>query len=92
VESFATELAPGDRLWFLNVFYAGGTAARDITSAEVVAEIGARGVAAEAAPTREWLVARLAAEAKEGDLILVMGARDPSLTGLAKALLASLAQ
>lgn len=92
VESFAAELAPEDRLWFLEIFYAGGTAARDITSAEVVAEIAARGVAAEAAPTREWLVARLAAEARKGDLILVMGARDPSLTDLAKALLASLAQ
>ena len=87
VDAFAAELAPRDRLWFLDVFYAGGTASRDITSAEVVAEIAARGVAAEAAPTREGLVARLAAEAEAGDLILVMGARDPSLTGFAKAVL-----
>jgi UDP-N-acetylmuramate--alanine ligase len=90
VEAFATELAPEDRLWFLEVFYAGGTASKDITSAEVVAEIAARGVAAEAAPTREWLVARLAAEAREGDLILVMGARDPSLTEFARAIIESL--
>lgn len=90
VEAFAAELAPEDRLWFLEVFYAGGTASKDITSAEVVAEIAARGVAAEAAPTREWLVARLAAEAREGDLILVMGARDPSLTEFARAIIESL--
>nr|WP_275975651.1 L,D-transpeptidase family protein [Geothrix terrae] len=90
VETFATELAPQDRLWFLDVFYAGGTAARDITSAEVVAEIAARGAAAQAAPSREWLVERLATEAKAGDLILVMGARDPSLTDLARAILAAL--
>jgi len=69
------------------VFYAGGTAARDISSGEVIADLVARGVAAEVAPTRPWLVDRLAAEAKAGDLILVMGARDPSLTDLAKALL-----
>jgi len=87
VEAFAAELAPQDRLWFLEVFYAGGTAARDIASAEVVADIAGRGVAAEVAPTREWLVARLAAEARAGDLILVMGARDPSLTDFAKAVL-----
>jgi UDP-N-acetylmuramate--alanine ligase len=87
VEAFAAELNPQDRLWFLGVFYAGGTAARDITSAEVVWDLVARGVAAEFAPSREWLVARLASEAKEGDLILVMGARDPSLTELAKAIL-----
>ncbi|MCM2250272.1 MAG: L,D-transpeptidase family protein [Geothrix sp.] len=84
VETFAAELAPVDRLWFLDVFYAGGTAAKDISSGEVVADIAAQGVAAEHAPSREWLVARLAAEAKEGDLILVMGARDPSLTTLAE--------
>ena len=90
VEAFATELAAHDRLWFLDVFYAGGTAARDITSAEVIADIAARGVAAELAPSRDWLVDRLAAEAKAGDLILLMGARDPSLTDLAKAILAAL--
>ena len=87
VETFATELAPGDQLWFLDVFYAGGTAARDISSAEVIADIAARGPAAEHAPSRDWLVARLAAEARAGDLVLVMGARDPSLTDLAAAIL-----
>ncbi|BDU68952.1 hypothetical protein GETHOR_10530 [Geothrix oryzae] len=92
VESFAAELAPGDRLWFLEVFYAGGTAARDISSAEVVADLAARGVAAEHAPTREWLVDRLVAEAGPGDLILVMGARDPSLTDLAFTLLQGLSE
>ena len=87
VETFATELQAEDRLWFLDVFYAGGTAARDIGSAEVIADIAARGTAAEHAPSRAWLVERLAAEAKEGDLVLVMGARDPSLTQLAKSIL-----
>ncbi|MDR3684463.1 MAG: L,D-transpeptidase family protein [Geothrix sp.] len=90
VEAFAAELAPRDRLWFLDVFYAGGTASRDITSAEVVAEIAARGGGAEFAPSRDGLVERLAAEAKAGDLILVMGARDPSLTELARAILEAL--
>ena len=90
VETFAAELGPTDRLWFLDVFYAGGTAARDISSAEVIAGIARCGVAAEVAPTRGGLVARLAAEAEEGDLILVMGARDPSLTDLAKAILDAL--
>jgi len=87
VAAFAAELAPTDRLWFLEVFYAGGTAARDISSADVIGDLQARGVAAEFAPTWEWLVVRLAGEAKSGDIILVMGARDPSLTDLAKVLL-----
>jgi UDP-N-acetylmuramate--alanine ligase len=87
VDAFARELESRDRLWFLDVFYAGGTAARDISSAEVIADIALCGVAAELAPSREWLVARLAAEARAGDLILVMGARDPSLSELAKDIL-----
>jgi UDP-N-acetylmuramate--alanine ligase len=90
VAVFVAELKPEDRLWFLDVFYAGGTASRDITSGEVIQEIAGCGVAAELAPSREWLVERLAVEAVEGDLILLMGARDPSLQDLAKALLAGL--
>jgi len=91
VATFAAELGPRDRLWMLEIFYAGGSATRDISSADVVAEINQRGVQARFAPSREALVAELAAEAREGDLILVMGARDPSLTGLARDILAALA-
>ncbi len=87
VEAFARELHPQDRLWFLDVFYAGGTAAKDISSAEVIAEIASLGTAAEYAPSREGLVARLGTEARAGDLILLMGARDPSLPGLARQIL-----
>ena len=90
VATFAAELAPGDRLWLLEIFYAGGSATRDLSSADVVAEIEQHGVQARFAPSREGLVAELAAEAREGDLILVMGARDPSLTGLARDILAAL--
>jgi UDP-N-acetylmuramate-alanine ligase len=90
VTAFAAALRPADRLWWLEVFYAGGTATRDFSAADVVAEIAARGAAAEFAPSRERLVERLAAAARPGDLILVMGARDPSLSGLARAILARL--
>jgi UDP-N-acetylmuramate--alanine ligase len=90
VATFAAELDPLDRLWFLEVFYAGGTAAKDISSGQVIAEIAGRGVQAAVAPSREALTATLAAEAGEGDLILVMGARDPSLTGFARGILAAL--
>jgi UDP-N-acetylmuramate--alanine ligase len=92
VATFARELCADDRLWMLEVFYAGGTALRDFSAADIVAEIGARGVAAEFAPSREWLAQRIAREARLGDLVLVMGARDPSLTALARAILNSVAR
>ena len=76
----------------LPIFYAGGTARRDISSADLVADLGDLGVAAELAPDRPALISRLAHTAEPGDLILVMGARDPSLTDLCRALLASLGE
>jgi UDP-N-acetylmuramate--alanine ligase len=74
----------------LEVFYAGGTATRDFSAADIVAEIGARGIGAEFAPSRDWLAARIAQEARSGDLVLVMGARDPSLSALARSILAAI--
>ena len=91
VETFARELAPDDRLFMLEIHYAGGTATRDLSSADIVADIAARGVAAEFAASRGWLVDRIAREARAGDLVLVMGARDPSLTELARSILAAIA-
>ncbi len=79
-----------DRLWMLEVFYAGGTTTRDFSAADIVDEIKANGTRAEFAPSREWLVRRIAAEARDGDVVLVMGARDSSLTAFARSLLAGL--
>ena len=90
VTTFARELKDRGRLWMLEVFYAGGTATRDFSAADIIDEIKARGVNAEFAPSRERLIERVAQEARDGDLVLVMGARDPSLTALARAILDAL--
>jgi UDP-N-acetylmuramate--alanine ligase len=90
VATFARELRRDDRLFMLEVFYAGGTAARDFSAAEIVAEVAEKGADATFAPSRDWLVARLAEEARPGDLVLVMGARDPTLTGLAREIVAAI--
>ncbi|MGA7458303.1 MAG: L,D-transpeptidase family protein [Methyloceanibacter sp.] len=92
VATFARELEGQDRLWMLEVFYAGGTATRDFSAADIVAEIGARGVNGEFAPSREWLISRIAQDARPGDLVLVMGARDPSLSALARSILGAIDQ
>ena len=92
VDTFSRELRRGDRLWMLEVFYAGGTASRDFSAADIVEEIFRNGVKAEFAPSRAWLAARIAEEARSGDMVLVMGARDPSLTDLAREIVAELAR
>ena len=91
VETFVTALGPQDLVWLLEIFYAGGTASRDLSSADIVADIAARKTSARFAPDRKALVEDVLREAREGDLVLVMGARDPSLTGLGRTLLEGLA-
>ncbi|BDU76624.1 L,D-transpeptidase family protein [Mesoterricola sediminis] len=88
--AFAGELGPGGILWMLPIFYAGGTVTRDISSEDVAADIRALGADARPAPDRPWLAEAIAAEAREGDLVLVMGARDPSLSAFAESALRSL--
>jgi UDP-N-acetylmuramate--alanine ligase len=84
---FAAELRPLDRLWLLEAHYAGGTAVRDVSSADLADDVERLGHAAAFASSRDLLVPALAAAARPGDLVLVMGARDPSLTDLARAIL-----
>jgi UDP-N-acetylmuramate--alanine ligase len=87
VATFAGTLRSEDRLWMPEVFYAGGTAVRDFSAAHLIDEIAARGVKAEFAEDRSEIIERIGAEARPGDLVLVMGARDPSLTDFARSLL-----
>jgi UDP-N-acetylmuramate--alanine ligase len=90
VETFVTRTREQDLTWLLEIFYAGGTATRDFSAADLVNDIVARGRKAEFAPDREWLVQRIADVAESGDLVLVMGARDPSLTEFARQILAAI--
>ena len=90
VRTFSGELGPEDRLWMLEVFYAGGTATRDFSAADIVEEIKSHGTNAEFALSRDWLASRIAEVAQDGDVVLVMGARDPSLTAFARSILGKL--
>jgi UDP-N-acetylmuramate--alanine ligase len=89
-QAFTEGLRPGDLLLLLPVFFAGGTVSRDVDSADLAGDIRALGASAEAVASREALVEAILAQAREGDLVVVMGARDPSLTDLAKGILARL--
>ena len=90
VEVFARTARPTDRVYFPEIFFAGGSAVRDVSSGDFVEKMRDRGVAAEFVPARRDLVLRLAQTAAAGDLILLMGARDPSLPEFAAAVLRAL--
>lgn len=92
IAAFAAALGADDVLWLPEIFYAGGTVSRDISAADLVAGVRAAGRDARFLADRAALPAAIAAEARPGDLVLVMGARDPSLTGFGRAILAELAK
>ncbi len=90
-DSFASICRPGDKLWLLPVYDAGGTTDRSVNSDELVARLRARGVDAALADSCEALGPVLAREARAGDTILVMGARDPQLPVFAREMAAKTA-
>ncbi len=87
VETFTSEMAEHDVLWLPEIFFAGGTVTRDLSSADLVADVRAGGRDARFAAERSNLPRLIADEARTGDLVLVMGARDPSLTGFGREIL-----
>lgn len=87
VESFAAHLAAGDRLYIPEPFYAGGTVDRSVTSSHIVNDLIARGIPATVWPDRASITPALLTDAKPGDRIIVMGARDDTLGAYARGLL-----
>jgi UDP-N-acetylmuramate--alanine ligase len=85
--SFAAGLRAQDRLWVCDPVYFGGTVDRSSGSAEFVAAIGDR---AAYLPARADCGAAMVAEARRGDRLFVLGARDDTLTDFAQDLLAGL--
>jgi UDP-N-acetylmuramate--alanine ligase len=80
VATFTTHLLPTDHLWLPEIYYAGGTVHRDISSRDLVEAVAAAGIPATFSEKRPDIAQAVASKAKPGDLVLVMGARDPSLT------------
>jgi UDP-N-acetylmuramate--alanine ligase len=83
----ATRLGPEDRTILCDPVYFGGTVDRSVGSAEIVARINAAGGRAEHIPDRAACADRLVALARPGDRIVVMGARDDTLTDFARGIL-----
>jgi UDP-N-acetylmuramate--alanine ligase len=83
-------LRPHDRFCYAEIFYAGGTVAKDISSRRLAEDLPPAvgcGYAADHDTARQWALA----EAQPGDTVLVMGARDPDLPALARSIFTSLA-
>jgi UDP-N-acetylmuramate--alanine ligase len=83
-------LRPADRFCYAEVFYAGGTVTKDVTSRMLAADLPPA-VGCGYAPTHGAVAEWVAREARPGDTVLLMGARDPDLPALARSVYAALA-
>jgi UDP-N-acetylmuramate--alanine ligase len=86
-ESLAGGMAPEDRLYLPDPVYQGGTVERTRGSDWLAEQVVARGRAADHIADRARIGEALLAEARPGDRILIMGARDDTLIDFARDLL-----
>ena len=89
-ESFGRHLEEYDLLLMTEPFYVGGTAEKSMTSQDVVSLVVAQGVEAMCFEKREEILPFIKANAKPKDRIIVMGARDDSLSDFAAEILSIL--
>jgi UDP-N-acetylmuramate--alanine ligase len=89
-QTFAAGLRDGDQLFFPDPVYQGGTVERSRGSAWLAAAVRGAGGLATHIPDRPAIAAALLAEARRGDRIAILGARDDTLSEFAADLLAAL--
>jgi UDP-N-acetylmuramate--alanine ligase len=84
VQEISSSLRNNDVIIMSEIFYAGGTATKDISSNDLIQEIKNQGKQAAFIEDRNELPAYLKSTLQSGDVLLLMGARDPSLETFAR--------
>jgi UDP-N-acetylmuramate--alanine ligase len=84
VDEIAKALRPTDEIWMSEIFYAGGTTTKDISSNDLVNDLKAKGANAFFVENRNDLVTSIRSHLTDNCVLLLMGARDPSLEQFAK--------
>lgn len=84
IATFRAIFRKNDSLYLLPIYYAGGTANKNISSEDIIEGLGAVVFNAKAVKNRSELLMKLGDDVKPGDCVMIMGARDPSLSALVK--------
>lgn len=84
VHEIASVLRPQDQIWMSEIYYAGGTAVKDISAADIIKDLLQKGVQAHFIEDRNQLFAHLLPSITSATTVLLMGARDPSLEKFAQ--------
>lgn len=86
VKEIAAVLRPQDEIWMSEIFYAGGTAVKDISANDLITDIKALGKQAFFVEDRNDLLETIRPHLTNDSVILLMGARDPGLEAFSKKL------
>lgn len=84
VKEIAAVLREQDEIWMSEIFYAGGTAVKDISANDLIQDIRALGKNAFFVDDRTKLAEAMRPHITDDCVLLLMGARDPSLEVFSK--------
>ncbi len=79
VHEFAKVLRNQDEIWMSEIFYAGGTAVKDISANDLIEQISLLGKNAYFVENRNDLLQHIRPHLTNDCVLLLMGARDPGL-------------
>jgi len=86
IHEFVNVLRPEDELWMSEIFYAGGTATKDISANDLIIEIKNAGKNAFFIDNRNDFLDAVRNHLSDDCVLLLMGARDPGLEIFSKEL------
>ena len=90
LQSFKTHFTKNDILIMPEVYYAGGTVDRSVTARDIIGKAKAISLNAHWFEKRAEIIPFITEQAKSGDKIMIMGARDDTLSDFAKEILDNL--
>ncbi len=84
VKEISQTLRPQDEIWMSEIFYAGGTTTKDISAGDIIDDLKTLGKNAFFVEDRNNFIEAVKSHLTENSVLLLMGARDPSLDAFAK--------
>jgi UDP-N-acetylmuramate--alanine ligase len=84
IKEISAALRPQDEIWMSEIFYAGGTAVKNISANELIEGIKANGKNAFFVEDRDAFYASVKSHLSNDCVLLLMGARDPGLENFSK--------
>ena len=84
VKEIAAVLRPADEIWMSEIFYAGGTATKDISAADLINDLKALDKPAFFVEHRNDFLTAVHPHLTNDCVLILMGARDPSLEQFAR--------